>query len=96
MSTFAKRELVSKDLLAATDLVHDKRVQDALKRKGFSWRSDGFIELTGSPTRTFPVNGGQVQRYYQSVRDETLVHAIEDFYRGCDAGLRRCQRGAVP
>ena len=78
---FAKRELVSKDLLAATDLVHDKRVQDALKRKGFSWRSDGFIELTGSPSSKFPVNGAHVQRYYQSVRDETLVHAIEDFYR---------------
>jgi hypothetical protein len=77
---FAKGELVSKDLLAATDLVHDKRVQDALRRKGFSWRSDGFIELTGSPTRPFPVHGATVQRYYQSVRDETLVHALEDAY----------------
>jgi subtilisin-like proprotein convertase family protein len=77
---FLKRELLSKDLLAATDLVHDKHVQDALKRKGFSWRSDGFVELTGSPTRTFPVHGAHVQRYYQSVRDETLVYAIEDRY----------------
>ncbi len=80
---FAKGELVSKDVLAATDLVHDQRVQEALKRHGFSWRSDGFIEIAtrgDAPTDRFPLFGGNVKRYYQSVRDEALAYAIESRY----------------
>lgn len=76
---FAARKLNSVNLLAASDLVHGGKVKDAVLRQGFTFRTDGFIEIgvaDGDPPH--PVNGVDVKRYYESMRDENVVHALHD------------------
>ena len=77
---FAKRELrrwtSSPRAISCTG--HD--VRQAMVRQGFHIRNDMFVEISAASGLAHPVNGTTVKRYYESVRDESLVHAIDDRY----------------
>jgi hypothetical protein len=83
---FAKREIKSVDLLAATDLGQFASVKDAMLKKGFNLAGDQYIEIgTASNPTPYTIHGVPVKRYWQSVKDPTVLHALNEANYGNNA-----------
>lgn len=83
---FEKKEIKSVDLLAASDLGQFNSVKDAMLKKGFNLAGDQYIEIgTASNPTPYTIHGVPVKRYWQSVKDPTVLHALNEANYGNNA-----------